>query len=238
MLPVDMQREILKYNPYFYRLRKDNEDQLWFYENQCGLPITKDELIHYIFDDRPEDFALFFEDYYTLTSYKFFNYDENSYYVNKERLAVIQRDEDVKSVLLESSEPEYVNKDVNLVKFIDHLYYYPVKNIYFDIDTVFYILSRRLSCMKINPNYNKIQTRNIMDSILFYIDRVNDLDSYYQWLKHLYYLNYHGFIDFPLHIDGVYFDNNGKTSQLGTIEMEYKMYDINYEYINSYIANL
>lgn len=193
-LPVDIKQEILKYNPYYYRLNKDIYNKNLYYNNHCHLPISKQELFNYINDVVPRSFYIFTEDSTgILTIHEFDIYDGINYVYDITQL--YKADVYNGSIIKLNTKSNFfsINTLQITIDFIINLY----KNtniVYFDIYTTYNILSRRQSCIGINPNYNKEITLNFIKSMLTKVNIV-DLNSYFEWTKQIMYLYYHSIID-------------------------------------------
>lgn len=206
-----MQREILKYNPHLYSLSKDEYNKNLYYEYQCDLPISKEELLRYVFDENPGKFSIFAEQQDYLSCFNFDKYDTHIYQYDVEYLKIGHIYTDWEGVIYDiENNSRFIHGSVGLASLIENIYH-QFNPIYFDIDTIFNILSRRKSCLRINPYYNKIQTINILYNIIYPI-QVEDLDTFYGWVKQLYYLKHHNITSFPkTFIQNIKFNNNNVT---------------------------
>ena len=175
-LPFDVRLSILKNKPFFPLISKEyyNEGKHVFNEMYCNKPITTNEVLNYVLDDQPDHLILYeiFHrlDYYNYDIYILTKYDELSYQVKQfivdnsaTKVARQDSNERISGKLYYNvSSRKLIGEDE-----IDYFLTYPNRNaeLFYDVQTVFNIATRRQSCM-INE-YNKVFTLNYMDNILY-----------------------------------------------------------------------
>lgn len=143
-LPLDVQANILKYNPSMRSLNKTfhHYDYL-FYEQQCTLPISRREFLNYINQSQPSQFNLYYKTNFSFVVYQFYKH-LNGYIV------------DYYSFYLYTDYIKYrftfksgsIDQLLNLVSFNEHLY--------FDVLTIATIFQWR-SCQPYIQDYIKLQ---------------------------------------------------------------------------------
>ncbi len=189
-----MQREVLKYNPLFFRMNKNLYDENLFYQYQCHLPISKNEFITYLLT-KPDRFVIFHQntvDFYIL-------FDRNLYTRIR---SVVQREP--LSITIKVTE-----KGVSLFKLINEEV---MDNRQFDVTTTFNILKQRTQCMRFNPNYSKQQTIRLFKEHLRQYEAT--IDSFEEWVINQLYFYYNDLGDYPEEVSDNLFHINGQPLDL------------------------
>ncbi len=167
---IDLQSEILKYNPSYFQVKK-NLDKNLFYNRYCNQPISIHEFLSYIQAERPPEFIIYTGTDTTFTSYIFKgSFTIKEMYIFEEDINEFSIDMTYKPSRLS---PKAL---LNTIKY---------EQIYFDLRTTFNILSRR-SCEQISPGYNTRMTLFIFNQHTSTFKHL-DLYSYFDLCKTLIY---------------------------------------------------
>ena len=175
--PTDIQSEILHYTPYYRRVKKNLNEQL-FYDRYCHKPITVNEFLSYLQDENPSQFILFTShiDYFP----KFTLYHFNKGYITTRTLYIYEEDVDTYAVSM-----TYANSRLPITDLL-----YEIDNeIDYDLKTTYNIFNRR-NCEKISPGYAKKMTLNLFNEHIKGVSNTQkdiNLYSYFDLCKTLIY---------------------------------------------------
>lgn len=180
-LPLEVQGEILKNLPNYPRISKKTYDPNLYYKQYCHKPISEQEFINYINTYNPKKFIVYVtaindEDMPEMNIFLF----NNKKHVDSYMLTIDNIDVEEYSI-----HNHYFKRDYNDIEsFLDEIYY---SDIYYDVLTTFNILNLR-ECQKINPNYSKQYTIDIVNEKTPNLN-VDNMYSFYELCKKLIYLH-------------------------------------------------
>ena len=176
---LDLQSEILKYNPSYFSVKKHLNQNL-FYHQYCDQPISVNEFLSYLHDEQPNQFIIFTETDLPTFTHHFFQAKKG---MSIKTLYIEEEDVNEYAVTM-----TYTHSNVKFKGLKELLNNIDYDKIYFDLKTTFNILSRR-NCEQISPGYNKRLTLSIFNEHVLSYDSLN-LYSYFDLCKTLiYYTN-------------------------------------------------
>lgn len=181
-LPVELQTEILKYNPSFRQtssiIYNNTYAQHQFVKQHCYTPITTREFEKYLYTYKPNYFIIYSEYEYEFSKAEYYK-EGNTYRVINTVLTLDNTDVDEYKFDIRKTRPLYI--DLNQILDLDE------EIVQYDKDTTFNILKLR-NCDTYLPNYSKKYTNSIFNQLTL-INKVNYRDDFYLFLKSLLYLN-------------------------------------------------
>lgn len=149
-LPLEIQSDVLQYNPYMRSLNKtfNESTKQYYYNNYCQLPISKKEFIKYVNLYHPSQFALFFnedEDYKILV----FTLSRNDFYeLDTFTITIDPIDIDEYKIIYKYGQ-YYIQQFNNIISTFNH---YFAHDIYYDLNLTKNIISER-RCDQLNDHY-------------------------------------------------------------------------------------
>jgi hypothetical protein len=228
-LPLDLQSNILKYNPYARSLNKTytNMNQQLFYEQQCDLPISKHEFVSYINQYSPKKFAIFVDEGLKFNIYMF-----NCYYLNYHNIK--EYIVDIYSFTWDNGIIFYYNcKSGSVNQLLNTLSY---SSSFIDLILSKNILEQR-PCQSYNPNYIQNYLTKHFNKI------INEPDDLWELFKNKLYLMYnidinnntYELVDFVDDADTLYnFDLNNQEF----VDLIVDHYDTQYDLVYNKYVNL
>ncbi len=180
--PLDIQSEILKRNPHYFRVKKNLNEQL-FFNQYCNQPITMNEFLSYINDTDPIQVIIFtslIENGSPL--FRVFHYHNGM--VSSTELSIQEEDVNEYNVELQYT--------FNTPKTIEDLLNVKYDELYYDLKTTFNIVNRR-NCEKILSGYSKNYTLSVFNEHSpIDLTTLTDIDlyTYFDLCKQLIYYSY------------------------------------------------
>ena len=238
-LPLEMQSNILRFNPNMRKINKIfyEDTKQYYYDTYCQLPISQNEFMKYINKHLPDQFAIFSFQEENFKVLVFENKGEDFYYLREFTLKVDEIDIDEYFIRHDFDE-YHVMKLNNLIKSFQYLYDNWI--IYYDVQLTFNIVLER-ACSQINPQYEVEYTRtnfiNNVQNIVF----DNNLFSLFNMLSKLMYMYFSYLIynnnlndenvyeDLIIDLEDIVFNNRGEI-----IEIEIDLNDKLNEYEKKY----
>lgn len=228
MLPVEMKKEIIKFLPQYPRISKDIYEPYLFYKLNCDLPISTNEVLNY-FKTRPSHVVFFYQDGFSFII-DYFNSFEGTFSYQRFRIVITPIHDDHGNHLNQKMTESFVLLK-NIKKVIDGIY--DNHRVEIDVKSTFKILSNRVECTRIHPDYVIEKVREIIEEHLSPTNII-DLFSFFKWIEKIMYLYYNDFAAYPDHYNNILFYNDDTPFNMNEIDDFVDLFEIYYNEIASY----
>lgn len=163
-LPFDVRLSILKNKPFFPQISKQyyNEGKKEFYDTYCDKPISTNEVLKYVIEDEPQHMII----YEILNIQNYYSY--NIYILTKKVTSILSYHVNHITVDNQNGDQDSLYYAFGEYHIDDIVSFLTTSNtkVYYDIQTVYNIATRRTNCMVIN-DYNRTFTLNYIDNLLY-----------------------------------------------------------------------